>query len=561
MYYRFPVLMVMFFGVLVGVFYFKGRVNSHAVKNEERVVISDILKPHVNEALQTISEDQLHAHLEFLSDDLLEGRDTGSRGARLASLYIASQFERMGLKPVGENQTYFQPVPIVQTQTSSRSQLKIEVDGEMVPLTYGKDFLVVAAPGENGKLLNGELVFTGYGIQAPEFNYDDLKNVNLNDRVALFLSGEPVSDSEDFFAGRKATKYSEGSGKRRNLKAAKAQASITIMQADVFEQYSWTSFQNYYSGTQVSLDENLPAVTTDDFVAVILHPDAADLFFAGSPKSFAAIQQDVKKGAVRSFELKKQVQLQIWVNKERMDDRNVVGFLEGSDLTLKSDIVTFTAHYDHVGIGTPVAGDSIYNGAADNASGVAGLLELAEAFAMLPEPPKRSVLFLAVTAEEKGLLGSEYYVNHPIFPLAKTVANFNFDIIGIGDSTGMVAYGQERSSLGTVLEKAAQQVNLKLMPDDLPEENIFQRSDHYSFAKKGVPAIFPSFGLDREGFQKFAQYYHKPTDEISLPFNYEYMRRHVQAVFLAGMWVANSADPPSWAAGDEFEKIRDSLTN
>jgi Zn-dependent M28 family amino/carboxypeptidase len=557
MYYRFPVLMVMLFAVLVGVFYFKGKVNSHGLNSGEPVVISDLLKPSVNEALQTISGEQLRAHLEFLADDLLEGRDTGSRGARVAALYIASQFERMGLQPVGENQSYFQTVPMVQKQVSAKSQLKIEVDGEMYPLTYGKDFIVVSAPRQSSKTLSGELVFTGFGIRAPEYNYDDFKNVEVSGKFTVFLSGEPLSHDEKFFAGDKPTKYANGYLKRGTAQKMNALGAITILQRETLEHVSWADLHNYYDGAQMALDKKQPPAGASDFAAIIVHPEAADLIFAGSPKTFAAIQEEVAKGEVTAFEMKKKIQLQIFVDEQKIEDRNVVGYIEGADPQLKSEVVVFSAHYDHVGIGTPVAGDSIYNGAADNASGVAGLLELAEAFSLLSEPPKRSLLFLALTAEEKGLLGSEFYVDNPIFPIAQTVANFNFDIIGLGDSTGLVVYGQERSSLGEVVAKAAQQLNLKIMPDDLPEENIFLRSDHYSFAKKGVPAVFPSFGLDREGFQKFVKYYHQPSDDITLPFNYNYMKKHVQVVFLSGMWVANASHPPSWTKGDEFEKLQE----
>ncbi|HEX9653001.1 MAG TPA: M28 family peptidase [bacterium] len=555
MYYRFPVLMVMIFAVLVGVFYFKGDLTSHV---GEAVVISDILNPAVNDALQSISGEQLRAHLEFLADDLLEGRDTGSRGARLAELYVASQFQRMGIVPAGDDQTFFQVVPMVQKQVSSRSQLRIEVDGEMLPLTYGQDFLVVTAPSENGKVLTGEVVFTGFGIRAPEYNYDDFKNVDVKGRFTLYLSGEPESDDENFFDGEKATKHSDGYTKRAMAKKLNALGAIGTLQKEILEHVSWADLQNYYGGARIALDKKPPAGSADDLPAVIIHPDAVDLLFSGAAKDFAAIQQEIAKGELKSFAMKKKVQIQVFMDEDRTADHNVVGLIEGSDPALKSEVVVFTAHHDHVGIGAPVAGDSIYNGAADNASGVAGLLELAEAFSFLPERPKRSLLFLAVTAEEKGLLGSEYYVNHPIFPMSKTVANFNFDIIGIGDSTGLVVYGQERSSLGNVVEKAAQYFNLTIMPDDLPEENIFLRSDHYNFAKKGVPAIFPSFGLDRPGFHKFVKYYHQPSDDLSLPFNYGYMKKHVQVVFLAGMWVANASHPPTWTKGDEFEELRTS---
>ncbi|MCH7755194.1 M28 family peptidase [candidate division KSB1 bacterium] len=256
--------------------------------------------------------------------------------------------------------------------------------------------------------------------------------------------------------------------------------------------------------------------------------------------------------------MNKKVQMKFIVENKQIEDSNVAGFLEGSDPELKSEVIVFTAHYDHMGIGTPVKGDSIYNGAADNASGTSGLIELAEAFSLLPQRPKRSLLFLAVTAEEKGLLGSEFYVTNPIFPLAKTVANFNLDMIGIGDTTGMVVYGIERSTLGDMITKAVQEVGLEIIPDELPEQRIFYRSDHFSFVKRGIPSIMPGFGIRREWFANFNKFYHQPSDDANLSyFNFGYMKKNVQAIFLAGLWVANAEKSPTWTPGDEFENARE----
>ncbi|RMF66200.1 MAG: M28 family peptidase, partial [Calditrichaeota bacterium] len=259
---------------------------------------------------------------------------------------------------------------------------------------------------------------------------------------------------------------------------------------------------------------------------------------------------------VHPFELNKKVEYRIDFENKTIEDRNVVGFLEGSDPGLKSQIIVFTAHYDHIGVGTPVNGDSTYNGAADNASGVSGLLELADAFSSLPNPPRRSLLFLAVTAEEKGLLGSEYYVEHPLFPLEQTVADFNLDMIGIGDTTGIVVYGIDRTTLGEEIRKAAARVGLKILPDEMPEQRIFYRSDHFNFAKHGIPVAFTGFGLRRAWFDEFEKFYHQPSDDRTLPFNYHYMKKHMQALFLAALAVADADEPPKWAPGDEFENAR-----
>jgi Zn-dependent M28 family amino/carboxypeptidase len=239
-----------------------------------------------------------------------------------------------------------------------------------------------------------------------------------------------------------------------------------------------------------------------------------------------------------------------------MPDRNVIGILPGSDPELKHEAMVFTAHFDHVGIGKAVAGDSIYNGATDNASGTSGLLALAEAFGNLPAQPKRSLLFMALTGEERGLLGAYYYTENPIVDLKNTVACINLDMIGIGDDSGIIAYGGERSSLGEIMEAALEQVGLTSMPDPVPEERIFQRSDHYAFAEKGVPSILTGYGVDREAFERHLKYYHQPGDDASRPFDYEYIQHHIAAVVLAGWQIANAPDPPSWTKGDPLSRVR-----
>ncbi len=562
MYFRFPILLIILFAALFGLVYlmtdFQGNIT--AANGEVRTTsANDLVSSEAG--VESIRETQLRAHLEFLADDLLEGRDTGSRGARVAGNYIAAQFEGLGLKPGGDNNTYFQHLQFHQRKVSSNSVLNIEVDGEMYPLKYGKDFLVVIAP--EGKFeFDGELVFTGFGIQAPEYDYDDFKDVDVKGKITVYMTGEPSSDDEGFFEGKESTKYSDGATKRRIAQSLGARGAIGILQPDWLKETPWRAFRNFFGSsrtTLVSADAEKREQTR--LPAVILHPNVGDLLFDGTEHKFEDIVEGASKGQLSSFQMEKRTRIRLYLEKKEIEDRNVIGLIEGSDPVLKSEVVVYTAHYDHVGIGTPVRGDSVYNGAADNASGVAGLLEVAEAFSQLLEPPKRSLLFLAVTAEEKGLLGSEYYVNHPVFPISKTVANFNFDIIGIGDTTGIVVYGSERSTLGDVVKKAAEQVGLKILPDELPEERIYYRSDHYSFAKKGVPAIFAAFGIDRGSFEKFEKYYHQPSDEVDLPFNYHYMKQHVQAVFLAGLWVANSDKRPEWKPGDEFGKIRQEHNN
>ncbi|MFQ5640397.1 MAG: M28 family peptidase, partial [bacterium] len=455
--------------------------------------------------------------------------------------------------PVGADSSYFQSVSLRQSKVSPESQLSIEIDGEMIPLKYGEDFLVVSAPDHEVEF-ESDLIFTGFGIQAPEYHYDDFENVDVAGKVTLYLTGEPESGDADYFKGQASSKYTNGRVKRNIARSLNARATIGIARTQLLQQMSWNMFRKFYTSARVTLS-NRSTQRQARLPALFLHPNIGKILFSNTQMNFEGIEQAAAQDSLTSFAMNRKVRIKARLEEKQIEDRNVVALLEGSDPELKSEVVVFSAHYDHVGIGATVDGDSVYNGAADNASGIAGLLELAEAFSTCPDPPKRSLLFLAVTAEEKGLLGSEYYVENPIFPLSKTAANFNFDMIGWGDTTGIVVYGAERSSLGEDIHEAADKIGLKILPDELPEQRIFYRSDHYNFARKGIPTVFPSFGLARESFPDFEAYYHTPSDDVNLPFNYNYMKKHVQVVYLAGLKVANVEEPPKWNPGDEFGKI------
>ncbi|TDI82961.1 MAG: M28 family peptidase [Caldithrix sp.] len=556
MYFRFPLILLFLLVCLVAFVLLQSRFERYIpeAKGMPSHGAADLQLAR-EEALLTIRATDLRAHLEFLADDLLEGRDTGSHGAAVAAKYIASHFERNGLAPVGDGETYFQSVPLKLKKILPMSLLEIEIGGEMVPLRYGKDFLVTGVASESGQDISAVAVFAGFGITAEEYDYDDYKDIDVQGKVAVVVSGEPASDDEAFFKGKQRTRQSSARTKRTRAREEGAVAVIGIMREEQLDHFSWPALRKYFTKAQVKL------VTEDEspqnFPSVVLHPEAARLVFAGSPMDYEEIDTKAKEGHTQAFALNKRVRIKIHFEDGDLAEKNVVGFLAGSDPQLKSEVVIFSAHYDHVGIGAAVKGDSIYNGAADNASGTSGLLELAEAFASLSERPRRSMLFLGLTAEEKGLLGSEYYVEHPLFPLEKTVANFNLDMIGIGDTTALVVYGIERSTLGDYVRKAAAEFGLEIWPDDMPEQRIFYRSDHYNFARKGVPAILPSFGVKRSNFSDFTKFYHQPSDDANLPWlNYNYMQKHVRVVFQAAWWVANADDAPQWAPGDEFGKIR-----
>ncbi len=572
MYFRFPIIVIFVLACIVGLMAVQGHFGQKMPAVEASTEVPLIIegaggstgvadKSAFETGAATIRANDLKAHLEFLSDDLLEGRDTASRGARLAAMYIATHFERIGLKAVGQDTSYYQPVLFSQKHILPQSELKVEYAGEVVPFEYEKDFLVTSTPDSSGEVIVADLVFSGFGITAPKYDYDDYANPSVNNKVALYLSGEPYGNDETFFEGDKTTRYSNGSAKRNAARVAGALAAVGVIRDEQLTHFSWAQMQNYLTGPTMTLKTGQGRSRTEaGFPAVILSPEAASQLFEAEAQTYAQLDSTASEGVLQPHVMNKKIQMTISFEDREVIDNNVVGFLEGSDPALKSEVIVFTAHYDHIGIGAAVAGDSLYNGAADNASGTSGLLELAEAFASLPTAPRRSLLFLAVTGEEKGLLGSQYYVDNPIFPLEKTVANFNLDMIGIGDTTAMVVYGMDRNSLGDDVREAAGQYGLEIWPDDMPEQRIYYRSDHYSFARKGVPAVFPSFGSKREFFPEFRKFYHRPSDDTALPWlNYGYMQKHVQVVFTAALKVANADTAPKWTPGDEFEKVQQEM--
>ncbi len=557
MYFKLPMAILFSFVCLAGLFWFQGGFEQpRPAQRPVPAVAANNEKVGYDDAISTIRERDLRAHLEFLADDMLEGRDTGTRGGRIAANYIRAHFEKIGLKPGGEGGTFTQSVPLVAKRLHTESELRIEVDGEMIPLRYGEDFLVVDTPAQSGVLFERPLVFAGFGITAPEYNYDDYAGLDVAEKFVVYVSGEPASDDPDYFLGQRSSRHAGGGPKRSAARSKGASGVLGIVREEQLMRFDWSSLQNFLMTGTVTL-KTAAAASENDIPALILHPKAAELVFAGSQKSYDEIDQAATVGEVKPFVMQKRANIRVNFEETEIKTDNVLGFLEGSDEKLKSEIIVLTAHYDHVGIGTPVQGDSVYNGAADNASGVSGLLALAEAFAQLPIAPRRSLLFLATTAEEKGLLGSRYYTEHPVFPMENTVANINLDMIGLIDTTGLVVYGIERSSLGEEMRRAAEKIGLTILPDDLPEQRVFYRSDHYNFALKGVPAIFPSFGISKAQQGIFNSFYHRPNDDATLKWiNYRYMKKHVQTIFLAAISIANADEPPAWHAGDEFEKVR-----
>lgn len=511
---------------------------------------------------QPINENKIRAHTQFLADDMLGGRGVGSQGEELAIRYIAAQFQAVGLSPGGEHGSYFQKVPLVATKADPSMTLSFRIGNKTMTAVYGKEFIAnTPLQEESVNISNKELVFVGYGIQAPEYDWDDFKDADVEGKVLLFLNNDPNTDDPEFFGGRARLYYGRWTYKYE-MAAKMGAAGVIIIHTTPSAGYPWQVIKTW-TGEQFALPLSEPkakveAWITEDKIREILASAGADLqtlYDAAEERQFRPIPLGIKA----SIDIQSAVR--------EMAGTNVLGLLPGSDPQLRDEAVIFTAHSDHLGIGDPVNGDSIYNGALDNASGVASIITIAEAFTQLPSPPKRSILFIAVTAEESGLLGSAYYAAHPTFPPERMAANFNIDSINIyGPTRDVVILGFKKSSLGTPLTEVANQQGRTVLPDQMPEQGLFYRCDHFSFAKVGVPCCTLDSGLDAigrpAGWMKkqidtyIENHYHQPSDEYNPDWNLEGAVMDLQLAFQVALKVANKEEMPQWTPGDEFEAIR-----
>jgi len=503
----------------------------------------------------------IRAHVRFLSDDLLEGRDTSSPGGEISARYLAAQLEHAGLTPGGDNGSFYQQIPFVRSRVDfAASRFTFATAGKTDELPGGAEFLLNSDRSAVTVAESG-MVFAGYGIVAPEFQHDDYAGLDVRDKWVVLLTGEPFSRDPAFFAGDKDTKYADGAPKQALAKAKGARGVITILIGDRGARYPWDRARRSQEAPQLTLPR-----TREVFPAILVRKETAARLFAASETGWDAVERAAATGAVPRFTLPSVGRLNIVMESTNAPAPNVVGFVEGSDPQLKKQVVIYSAHYDHVGKRTGT-GDTVFNGAWDNASGTAEVLEVARTFARLETRPRRSVLFLFVTGEEKGLLGSEYYAQHPRFPIEETAANINLDmteIFGIG--TELVPQGAERSTLLRSAEVVAQELNLRIGKDPTPELNVFMRSDQFSFVRVGVPSVFLRWSNEHQDLapgagkalskQKLDTIYHKEADQFDDSWSWEGMRRHAQSAFLLGLHVASRPDMPTWNEGDEFNRPR-----
>jgi len=518
-----------------------------------------------------ISENALRAHIKFLSDDRLEGRGTGAKGGETAALYIAEQFEAMGMKGAGNKGSFWQPVSLVGVKADPKTELRINGANTAEAFKFADDFVAFTGAQTEHVSVNTELVFVGYGIDAPEQKWNDYKGPAEDYRgkiLVMLVNDPPATTAEpDLFGGRRLT-YSGRWTYKFEEAARRGAVGALLLHTTESAGYPWsvvrTSNGSWRFDIARTSDDKTPFLKmrswmTDESARRMMQlagQNLDDLRKRAASRDF----KPVKLNLTGSIDLNSEV--------KRVEAPNVVAILPGRDPKLRDEYVVYSAHWDHFGIGAPdKTGDTIYNGALDNATGVASVLEIARVLASLPaaEKPRRSILFLITTGEEQGLIGSEWYSRHPVVPVNKTAADINLDSMNIlGPTNDFVPLGAERSSLKAVVDAIARERGFRISPDPRPEQGSFYRSDHFPFAKVGVPSISLKEGDDYIGHpkgwgaQKFKEYndahYHQPSDEFHDDWNFAGMIQEADFALAIGRRVADMNAMPKFNPDDEFAK-------
>jgi Zn-dependent M28 family amino/carboxypeptidase len=520
-----------------------------------------------------INEATLKAHIRFLADDMLEGRGTGARGGELAAKYIAAQLEAVGAKGAGENGSFFQPVSLVGVKADPGTVLTVSGASGSESFKFADDFVAFTGAQTESVDVDADLVFVGYGIKAPEQKWNDYKGPDTDYRgkiLVMLVNDPPATTAEpNIFGGKALTYYGRWTYKYEEA-ARRGAVGAILLHTDQSAGYPWSVVRTSNGSWRFDIARTAGDTTPFLQVRSWITDDAAHRMMKLAGQDIDALRA---KAATRDFQPVKlglKAKLNLKSEVKRVAAPNVVGVIEGSDPQLKNEYVVYSAHWDHLGVGAPnKEGDTIYNGAQDNASGVAVVLAIAETIAQMPaaQRPKRSSLFLFPTAEEQGLLGAEWYANHPVVPLDKTAANVNLDSMNVlGPTKDFIPLGAERSSLKAVVEAVAREMNLRVSPDARPEQGSFFRSDHFPFAKVGVPSISLKEGSDYVGHTKewgeeqFRAYntahYHQPSDEMRDTWDFRAMIQEGEIALAIGRMISDMPEKPRFNPGDEFAKTR-----
>ncbi len=520
----------------------------------------------MNAATATITADDLLRHIQTLSADEFEGRLPGTPGEEKTVNYLRQQFEGLGLEP-GNGDSWFQEVPLVSIAADPAMTLDVQGRGQATRYRYGDQVMAwTKRVAESVDLENSEMVFVGYGTVAPEYGWNDYEGLDVEGKTVVMLVNDPGFATEDpeLFNGRAMTYYGRWTYKYEEAARQGAAAAFVIHETEPAA-YGWDVVKGSWSGPQfdmVSADNNMGRVKVEGWLTL---ETAREIFRMGG-KDLAQLTKQAANRGFKPVSLGVQASMKIRNTIERSTSRNVFALLRGSERP--DEYVMYMAHWDHLGRDANLQGDQIYNGALDNASGTAALLELAQAFASLPTAPSRSILFFATTAEEQGLLGSAYYAANPIYPPAKTVAAINIDGLNIyGPMRDIVVVGYGNSELDGYLAQAAAGQNRTLVPDPEAEKGYFYRSDHFPLAKQGIPALYTDTGSDhmehgvewtqQKKDQWIAEHYHKPSDEYEPSWDLSGAIEDIQLFFAIGFRLAGETTFPNWMEGTEFKAKRD----
>ncbi len=528
------------------------------------------LSPAAQAAMASVDGEHMRWHVRYLSHDLLEGRGTGQRGGDVAAEYIGTQFALAGLKPGGDGGSYLQKVPMVgiaQKPASSTFAFVPERGadaGKPWPLRFADDYVTTDQTKQGATNIDAPMVFVGYGIQAPEYQWDDYKGVDVKGKVLVMLVNEPPSDDEKFFKGKALTFYGRWVYKFEQG-ARMGAVGVVLIHKTEMASYGWDVVRNSNSGEKSFLRDREGNLQSAGWI----HLDVARKLMAMAGQDLDALMASARTREFKPVPLGVSLRAHLESTVRPFESNNVIGILPGSDPKLKDEAVLYTAHYDHFGIRADEKGDNIYNGAADNATGCGIVLELARAFASLPENarPKRSMIFSSVTAEEQGLLGSEYLGKHPPVPAGKIALDLNYDDVPpIGTPEEVEVSGSERTTLYPQVVATAKAFGLTIRPDARPEAGHYYRSDHFSLSRVGIPAFSVNEGMKfvghpaEWGMEQAKDYtdhrYHEPSDEYDPKWDFAGDAVMGRFGFALGWQAANAAAVQGWQNGDEFEKAR-----
>ena len=498
----------------------------------------------------------MKAHVMFLASDAMRGREAGSPEFDIAAQYVAARFFAAGLKPGGDKGEYLQKVPLVSYKAAGQGDFVwTGADGTPQTLTFGEDFVPSANPATAQTSVSAPVVFVGYGIVAPQYRQDDYAGVDVRGKIVAYFGGAPTR-----FGGEERAFFGSGATKAQTAAAKGAVGILNLETPRGTRGPGFARMAQYYDSPRMTwaTPAGVGNASGAPVLGTISQAGAAKLF-AGAKTSWSSVSAEIAKDApkFRAIPLKGSLAAVTRTSFTPAASSNVIGIIPGSDPVLGKQVVVLSAHLDHLGVRSAGEGDRINNGALDNAIGIASLIEEAKRFTTSGQAPKRTLMFLAVTGEEKGLVGSDYFTNHPTVPLKSIVADVNLDMpILTYRFEDMIVFGAERSTIGPVVRDAVAAIGVTLSPDPMPQEGIFVRSDHFRFVQKGIPSVFLWPGQKGPGKAAVEHFmstnYHKPSDDLSQPILWDQGVRFVDVNYRIARAIADGAQAPVWNKGDYF---------